>query len=240
MERKTTRRLICLAALWVPLNSHALGLWEACHLALRNDPAYQQQISLFKAARQRVPQARSALLPQIHAAAVHSRGYIETDRGDQPTATNSGASATGTEDVSVPPSRLGPPAATREDDYHATRASVTLAQPLFDRASSRALDSAQSQSEEASLQLANARQKLIVDTAEAYYDLLSARDTLETARLELKAVNTQRRLAERRYEEDLGTLTDVHESRARMELARVNMIDAENNQALARHRLEKV
>lgn len=240
MERKTTLRIVCLALLVVPTCAHALGLWEAYQLALSKDPAYQQQVNLFEAAGQRVPRARAALLPQIDATAVHSRGYLDVDPEGPPVSTNGDRLADGSDGLSTPPFRSGAPPLPREDDYHTYRASVTLNQTLFDRASSRALDSAQSQAREAGLQLANARQSLILETAGAYYDYLSAQDALETARLELEAVRTQRRLTEHRYEEKLGTLTDVHESRARMELARVDLIDAGNNRSLARHRLGKI
>lgn len=240
METKATLRLVCLVALWGPMCAHALGLWEAYQLALKKDPAYQRQIKLFEASRQRIPQARSALLPQIDVTAVHSRGHLEIDPEDEPVSTNGDRLANGSKGVSIPPFQFEPSPVPREDDYHTSRASVTLSQPLFDRASSRALDSARSQAKEASLQFADARQSLILETVRAYYDYLSAQDALDTARLELEAVTAQRRLTERRYEEELGTLTDVHESRARMELARVDIIDAKNNRTLARHRLGKI
>lgn len=240
MERKATLRIVCLALLSGPACAHALDLWEAYQLALRKDPAYQREINLYEAARQRVPQARSALLPRIDATAVHSRGYLEIDPEDDPVSTSGGQLAGGSEDIEIPPFRFEPSAVPREDDYHTSRASLTLSQTLFNRANSRALDSAWSQAREADLQLTNARQSLVLETAGAYYDYLSAQDALDTARLELEAVRTQRQLTERRYEEKLGTLTDVHESRARMELARVDIIDAGNERALARHRLRKI
>ncbi|MDZ7839513.1 MAG: TolC family protein [Gammaproteobacteria bacterium] len=240
MERKARLRIVCLALLSGPACAHALDLWDAYQLALTKDPAYQREVNLHEATRQRIPQARSALLPQIDATAAHSRGYLETDPGDEHLSERGDGLAGGPENVAIPPFQFEPSPIPREDDYHTSRASVTLSQTLFDRASSRALDSARSQADEAGLQLANARQALILETAGAYYDYLSAEDALDTARLELEAVRTQRQLTERRYEEKLGTLTDVHESRARMELARVDIIDAGNEQALARHRLAKL
>lgn len=240
MERKTMLCIAGLAVLSSPVSADALGLWEAYQLALKKDPAYQRQVNLFEARRQRVPQARSALLPQVDATAVHSRGYLEIDPEDEPVPADGDRLADGEDDLSIPPFRFEPSPVSREDDFYTSRASVTLSQTLFDRARRRALDSARSQAREAGLQLTDARQSLILETAGAYYDYLSALDALDTARLEVEAVRTQRRLTERRYEEDLGTLTDVYESRARMELARVDIIDAENNKALARHRLDKI
>lgn len=235
--------MLCIAGLVLfssPVFANALGLWEAYQLALKKDPAYQRQLSLFEARRQRVPQARSALLPQVDATAVHSRGYLEIHPKDELVAADGGRLANGEDDPSNPPSRFEPSPIPREDNFDSSRASVTLSQALFDRARHRAFDSARSQTREAGLQLADARQSLVLETAGAYYDYLSALDALDTARLEVEAVRTQHRLTERRYEEDLGTLTDVYESRARMELARVDIIDAENNKALARHRLNKI
>lgn len=240
MERKTMLRTVAAALLLGPVSAHALGLWKAYQLALEKDPAHQRQINLFEASRQRVPQARSALLPQIDVSAAHTRGHLEIDPEDQSVEADGERLANGSEDRSIPPFQLEPSPVAREDDFYTNRASLSLSQTLFDRARSRALDSARSQAQEAGLRLAGARETLILDTAAAYYDYLSAQDALDTARLELEAVRDQRDLTERRYEEELGTLTDVHESRARMELARVDIIDAENNQALARHRLAKL
>lgn len=240
MERQAMLRIVCLVLLWGPACAYALDLWEAYQLALTKDPAYQRQVHRFEATRQSVPQARSALLPQIDATAAHSRGNLDIEPADEPISTNGNGPANNPADASMPPLRSEPSPVSREGDYYTSRASVTLTQALFNRASRRALDSAQSQAMEAGLRLADASQSLILEAAGAYYDYLSAQDALDTARLELEAVGTQRRLTERRYEEEIGTLTDVHESRARMELARVDIIDAENNRALARHRLSKI
>jgi len=243
-ERNMVRRLVCTVACTAALaapSANALSLWEAYRQALQNDPGYRQQVSLLQATRQRVPQARAELLPRVDAAAAHTRGHLEIEAEPEPDDTVGQARASSAaRDITIPPTTFEPASVAREDDYHNTSGTLTLSQTVFDRRQWLELKGARSRTEEARLQLGNARHALILDTARAYYDFLGARDALEAARLERQAVARQLRLTERRYEEELGTLTDVHESRARMELAKIDIIDAENDMALARHRLAKL
>lgn len=226
--------------LWLPVPGYAIGLWESYQLATTNDPAYQRRLSLFRADGERVPQAKAALLPQVTGIASHSRGNLEVDMPEDLDTGSSGSRAHDPGEVSISPFSLEPAPVSRDDNYDNSRASLTLSQTIFDRAQWLALDSAQSQVIEARHELDNARRSLMLETAKAYYDFLAAEDALETANLELQAVQRQLKLTERRYEQEIGTLTDVHESRARMELARVDIINARNNKALARHRLRKL
>jgi len=243
-ERVATRRLVlasaCAAMLAAPLSAHALGLWDAYRQAVRNDPAYQRQINLVQATRQRVPRARAGLLPRVDTIAEHRRGHLEIEAEPDPVSGSGDGARSADRDISIPPATFEPAPLPREDDFHNSRATVRLTQSVFDRSRWLELKGARSRTAEAQLQLGDARDALILDTARAYYDYLGAWDALETGRLERQAVARQLRLTERRYEEEIGTLTDVHESRARMELATIDIIDAENDMALARHRLAKL
>lgn len=232
-------KIVCLVMLWLPVPGYGLGLWESYQLAMENDPAYQRQLSLFRADGERVPQAKAALLPQVTGIASHGRGNLQVDMPDD-LDTGSGGSRSDGSEVSISPFNLEPAPVPRDDNYDNSKASLTFTQTIFDRAKWLALDSAQSQVGETRLELDSARRFLVLETVQAYYDFLAAEDALETAGLELQAVERQLNLTERRYEQDIGTLTDVHESRARMELARVDTINARNNQALASHRLSKL
>lgn len=238
-SRRVDWLMVLILVFGFSVESRALGLWEAYQLALDSDPAYQRQLNLYNADRQRVPQARADLLPKLDVSLGHTRGYLEIDGREDAFAGNGRSTSREAGDVSLSSFNLEPEPVPREDDFHNTRASLTLSQTVFDRSRWLAVDSAQSQTGEARLELGTARESLVLDTVEAYFDLLSARDALEAAKQELQAVERQLQLTERRYEAEIGTLTDVHESRARRELARIDIINARNNEALARHRLGK-
>lgn len=243
-ERGATSRLMrtvaCATVLAVPLSANALSLWDAYRQALQNDPGYQRQVNLVEATRQQVPQARAELLPRIDAVAAHSRGHLEIEAEPDPAAASDERARNRSRDITLPPTTFEPSPVPREDKFHNSRGTLKLSQTVFDRSRWLELKGARSRTDEARLQLGDTRHALILETARAYYDFLGAQDALEAARLERQAVARQLRLTERRYEEDLGTLTDVHESRARMELAKIDIIDAENDMALARHRLAKL
>lgn len=233
-------RLFWFGMLWFPMQGYGLGLWESYQLALENDPAYQRQLNLFRASGERVPQAKAALLPQISGVATHSRGHLEVDTPSDPVPDRRGSAPGGRRDVSISSFNLEAASVPLEDNYDNSQLSLKFSQNIFDRSRWLSLKSARSIADEARLELHDARRLLVLETARAYYDLLSAQDALKVARLELKAVERQRDFAERRYEEDIGTLTDVHEARARVELARIDKINAQNNSSIAENRLGKL
>jgi outer membrane protein len=231
-------KVLCLAVLWFPAQCYGLGLWDSYQLALENDPAYLSQRNLFSANSERVPQARATLLPQLTGVASHSRGHLEIDPPDGLSGAGHAAESPG--EVSISSFNLDPSPIPLDDNYDNNEVALKLRQTVFDRSQWLSLGSARSQVGEARLELEDARRLLVLETTRAFFDLLSALDALDVAGLELKAVQRQLRLTERRYEQDIGTLTDVHESRARVELADIDMINARNNTALARHRLRKL
>ncbi len=232
--------MLWIATVSFPVQGDSLGLWESYQLALENDPAFQREFNLFRASGERVPQARAALLPQLTGVASHSRGYLEVDTPDDSAAGRSGDTRDGRREVSISPFNLDAGSVPLEDNYDNSQLSVKLSQTIFDRSQWLSLGSARSIASEARLELDDARRSLVLETAQAYYDLLSAQDALDVAGLELKAVDEQRELAERRYQQEIGTLTDVHEARARAELAKIDMINAQHNSSIAYHRLEKL
>ncbi|HET9679504.1 MAG TPA: TolC family outer membrane protein, partial [Gammaproteobacteria bacterium] len=67
----------------------------------------------------------------------------------------------------------------------------------------------------------------IVRVAEAYFNLLSAKDTLNAARANLAALEQQLEQTKKRYEVGLIAITDVQESQAAYDLAAAEEIQAE-------------
>ena len=65
---------------------------------------------------------------------------------------------------------------------------------------------------------------LIVRVADAYFNVLTAIETLASSRAEERSVKRQLDQAEKRLEVGLAPITDVHEARARYDSARANAI----------------
>ena len=72
------------------------------------------------------------------------------------------------------------------------------------------------------------QQGLMVRSAQAYFAVLSAQDTLEFAKANREALKRQLDETQQRYEVGMSAITDVHEAKAAFDLAEANVIVAEN------------
>ena len=113
--------------------------------------------------------------------------------------------------------------------YDSTNYSVQLTQPLYRKQNFAAYAQSKSAVTQAEAELAIARQDLIVRAAQAYFDVLAAEDRLGYARTEKAAISGQRELAERNFNVGNATIVDVHEARARHDLAVAEEVAADND-----------
>lgn len=111
----------------------------------------------------------------------------------------------------------------------ATQGAVQATQPLFNRANSATIDQAERIYDVATADLENAEQDLIVRLTQAYFDVLSAHDTLGTARANKTAIAEQLASAKRNFEVGTATITDTREAQARFDLATAQEIAADND-----------
>ncbi len=186
-------------------SAQAEDLLEMYQLALTNDPRYRAADSTYLADKQNLQQARAVLRPTINATADRSRIDIETE--------------TDTGIVSRP---------AGDADINRTVFELTLTQPIYNRALFAGLRQARAEVRRADAQFAAARQDLIIRVAEAYFGLLATLDNVELAGAEKAANARQLEVAEGRLSVGLATITDVHDARARFQLARAQEIEAIN------------
>jgi outer membrane protein len=106
---------------------------------------------------------------------------------------------------------------------------LSASQPLY-RPSNRLSDQqAQLSIEVAKAQMDAAEQDLMVRTAQAYFDAVSAQDTLTFVQAQKAAVSEQLAAAKRNFEVGTSTVTDSREAQARFDLVVAQEIAASND-----------
>jgi outer membrane protein len=199
-QRFHLTRLSCALLGALATPAWADNLLDVYHLAQTNDTVWAQAESDYRANRERGPQGRSLLLPSIVFNASTSKYSVDFNK---PTSNSS--------------------------SYRADTYGVQLTQPLFRWANFAAYSQGKAAVTQAEAKRAVARQDLMLRTAQAYFDVLSAQDTLAFARTQKAAIAGQRELAERNFSVGNATIVDVHEARARYDLAVADEVAAEND-----------
>lgn len=148
----------------------------------------------------------------------------------------------GTVGVNASLFRSATDAPMRDNLIYNTRPTAELraTRPLFNRAVEVQVEQAERNLNAARNELEEAEQDLIVRVAEAYFNVLAARDSLETARRSQAAIAEQLASAKRNFEVGTATITDAREAQARADLARAQEIAAQNQLQTARVALEQV
>jgi outer membrane protein len=172
--------------------------------AQQNDPALAAARAVWTATQERVPQARSALLPFVSAqGTVNANDARNTIYSD--------------------------PRAVASNAYANSNFSISASQPLFRAQNVVALSQAQRQVEQADYTLAQAQQDLILRVTVAYFDVLLAEVNVELAEAQKAAVSEQLAQAKRNFEVGVATITDTNEAQARYDSIVAQEIVARND-----------
>ena len=153
--------------------------------ALKNDTAYASARSQQLATQERVPQARSALLPNVGLTGRVDQNYYNATIPDV------------------------------SSNYQVYGGGVNLSVPVYRPQNWEALEQARLTVIQSEAQLAQAQQDLVLRVATAYFNALGARDqliALEAARL---ATLEQLQQAKREFEVGTKTIIDTNEAQAR-------------------------
>jgi len=197
--------VLLAALLLLPPGAKAEDLVTVYNLARQNDPKFRAAESNYLAGRQKLPQARATLMPTINARAAR-------DRNDTDTVT----------DAFIP----GRPSGRFE--FSSSEYSLSLSQPVYNGVVFAGLKQAKAEVRRAEADYAAAGQDMILRVAEAYFGQLAAQDNLDFARAEKRVIRRQLESAEGRLKVGLTTITDVHDARARYEIASAQEIEADN------------
>ena len=212
--------LVASAVFCLPGAAAAADLTEIYHRALRSDPQLREAEAIRSATREAHPQALGALLPQLSA----SGGYVHDD--------SSGVSPFFTTDGLVP--------ATTSTKSNASTWSVQLRQTVFRWDQFATLRQADAQTAQAEIDFRAAQQSVILRTAQAYFNVLAARDTLDAADAAREAIVRQLEQAEKRFEVGLIAITDVEEARAAADQSTATVIASKRSLATSRDQLREL
>ena len=105
---------------------------------------------------------------------------------------------------------------------------LSASQPLFRPANQASYDQGSQQVALAQAQLKLAEQELIVRLSQAYFDVLTAQESLNFVKAQKSAVSEQLAAAKRNFEVGTSTITDTREAQARFDLVTAQEIAADN------------
>ena len=203
--RANLRRLLLAAVLGAPLCAGAEDLAQTYLLSKQNDPKYRGARYDFEAATYAEPQARAALLPTVSLEAIEQRTYQSIINSRNP------VFATGT---------------TNFPTYNQT---LNISQPVYKLAAWYGYEQAKVKVKQAAATFSAAEQDLIVRVATAYFSALAARDVLEFAEAERKAIGQQMQLVQQRFNSGLVAIAELHDTRARHALKEADVVAARND-----------
>lgn len=113
--------------------------------------------------------------------------------------------------------------------YHQPTISGTLSQTVFDFSKFSQYTKGKYATQVADLQLADAKQKLIVDVASAYFDVLYAADILNSIKITKNALEKQLNQAKKSFDAGTVTIADVNDAQSGFDSALAQEIQAEND-----------
>jgi outer membrane protein len=200
----------------VPMYAAAQNLTQVYQDARGYDAQYGAARQALQAGLERAPQGRALLLPSLNLTANATRSRTNFD----------------SDNTAVLQSFK------RDSDTYGY--ALTFTQPLYRRQSWLQADQGELFAKQAESLFGQAGQDLILRTAQAYFDLLAAQDTLGLVRAQKTAIAEQLAQAKRNFEVGTATITDTHEAQARYDLSVAQEISAQNDVEVKRRGLQQL
>ncbi len=182
-------------------------LLDIFNLAVAGDPQIRQARAEFNATHTTVAQGRSQLMPSVDFTASSAR------QAQGPS--------------TAPPGSFFP-AYSYANGFNEKRYGLSIRQNLLNFQAWYSYQAFRKSDEAAATNLARSEQELIQRVSTAYFDVLRSEDNLETFEAELEASARILEQQEERFAVGLVPITDVYDSQAAYDLARVNLLVEEN------------
>ncbi len=202
--------MVC-APLW------ALDLSEAYRLAAQQDATIRAARATNEARRERLPQAKSHLLPAVSATVSRYRNSLERTSNNF----------------------LGLPVTT-DERYTAKSDVLTIRQPLYRPALWADYRQAQAQVDDANAVLDRESQELVTRTAIAYFEALLAEEQLALVLAQKTSLAAQLDSSQKRLNAGAGTRTDIDEATAALDMNTAQELEARQAIDLSRRQLQSL
>jgi len=193
----------------------SLNLSQAYRAALEQDAVIGAAEAAAAARRERLPQARAQLLPNISANASRFRNDLE----------------------SVQPGLNGQPFRS-EQQYTSSSRALTIRQPLYRPFNFADHQQAKAQVEDANATLDKEVQNVAVRVSGAYLEGLLAQDQLALVLAQKEAYTTQLDAARKRFAAGAGVRTDIDEAQARVDMTIAQELEARQNLDYTKRQLQ--
>jgi protease secretion system outer membrane protein len=197
-------------------NAGAVNLEQAYHAALKNDPAYRMNFYENESAKENRIIGRAGLLPNISASYSGSKNVADQDLS----------------------TRLG--VQETHPRYLSHSSVVQVRQPLLNLDAVTRYRQGKVQTEQAAETFESNTNEVALRVVGAYCDALFAEDQVALARVQRDMHLEQQRVNQRMFEKGEGTKTDMLETKARLDLAEAQLIEAQDNAVAARNTLATI
>lgn len=211
----TVMAVTAAAAIGTP--AHAINFVEALDAARQHDAQFRAARHELESARQAVPMARAALLPQIGLSA-------------------SGSDVVGSRQF---PNSLNQDVRLRVE-YATPQASLQLRMPIFNAEARSRVDQTQAQSDVAEAVYRHRGLELVDRLATAYLQVLLANEGKALAQTQLAALQVQLAQVKQRLERGEGTRVEVAQTQANLDVVKVRLVEAEDQVVLTRRQLKRM
>ena len=220
----TAHQFLLKTAMACALGSAAAGAWaqesvmnlkQVYEAALEQDASIRASRATADSGRERLPQARSGLLPQVSASAGRNSNNLDT----------------------TAPNILGTPVTTN-DQYFSDNRTVQLRQPLMNMQRWHQFQQAKSVVKEVEANLDREFQNLVVRVASAYFESLMADEQLDLVLAQKKTYTALVDAANKGFAAGSGTRTDIDDAQSRLDMATAQELEARQNQDFARRQLQ--
>jgi len=211
------RRIVPIAAALMALAaapSSALDLSQAYRAAYERDPTIRAARAGAEARRERLPQARAQLLPNVSLSANRFKNQLDS-----------------TTQV------LGQPVDSSEK-YTSSNETLTVRQPIYRKHQFADYRQAQAVVAEANATLEREEQNLVSRVGSAFFEALLAEDQLMLVQAQKAAYGTQLDAARKRFAGGAGTRTEIDEAQARLDLTIAQELEVKQAVDLTRRQLQ--
>lgn len=190
-----------------------LGLYQK---AVSYDANYRAAVANTEAGREEINKAKALFYPKAQLGA--SRGRGNTERVTQ--------------------TALG--AVETDLDYSTQNYALSVRQPLFNKETFATYNSAKSFVSTSEEQLRQETAKLMLKVTSTYLEILYANEKVALLEAKIKAVEQQLNQAQKRFEQGEGTVVEINEAQTNLDIAKAELIMANNAQAEHRETLRNM